>query len=277
MWAKEIARATLNLRDAGVPSPENDARELVEFVVGSRPGALDEPTPEQVAEFDAAVSRRANREPLQHIIGAMWFRYLELTSKPGAFVVRPETEMVVEAGLTALREMDVTNPIVVDLCTGSGAIALSIATEMAGAQVYAVELSPDAFAVASENNARYNDVVTLVNDDARTSLDELAGRVDLVITNPPYVPRSHDLTPEVLADPHMALFGGGDDGLDLPRELIARAHTLLRPGGILIMEHSDDQGQALREAARDFADVSTGQDLTGRDRWLYARRAHGDV
>lgn len=273
MWASEIRNATRILRDAGVASPEVDARELAEFVVGSRPLPSATPTPAQSEAFARAVDRRRRRVPLQHIIGTMWFRYLELVSRPGTFIVRPETEMVTQAGIDALAALGKSHPVVVDLCTGSGAIALAIATEVPGAQVFGVELDPHAYATAQENNARYGDPVTFINDDACTALEELAGRVDLVITNPPYVPEYHELSEEVKHDPALALFGGGVDGLDMPRQLVSRARYLLADGGILIMEHADEQGPALRAAAGGFVDVHTGQDLTGADRWLYARRS----
>lgn len=273
MWVDELRKATRILTDVGVASPEVDARELAEFVVGSRPILSDTPTSQQVEAFEAAVERRRQRVPLQHIIGTMWFRYLELVSRPGTFIVRPETEMVVQAGIDALATLGKPHPIVVDLCTGSGAIALSIATEVPGSHVFGVELDPQAYATAKENNARHGNPVTFINGDARTACQELAGRVDLLITNPPYVPGYHELSEEVRQDPDLALFGGGEDGLDIPRELISRAHDLLVDGGILIMEHADEQGPALRAAATGFVDVHTGQDLTGADRWLYARRS----
>lgn len=285
MWATLIADAARELREAGVASPEVDARELAEWATGARPDPSASPRPEELTRFRSGLERRRQREPLQHIIGTMWFRYLELVSRPGAFIVRPETEIVADAGIRALREMNLPRPVVVDLCTGSGAIALAIATEVPQAAVYGVELSEQAFAVAKENNARYNDVVRFIHGDARTALPELAGTVDLVISNPPYVPRSHELSPEVLADPDAALYGGGDDGLDVPRELIARSFALLRPGGILVMEHGDDQGAAMRQAARDvvtesgpaFTDITTGHDLSGRDRYLTARRTRDEL
>lgn len=272
MWSGRIAAAAERLAAAGVASPLNDARELAEFVAGSVPVGTDSPTTDEARAFDAAVERRAAREPLQHIIGTMWFRYLTLVSRPGVFIVRPETEMVVEAGLTALKGMDKPAPVVVDLCTGSGAIAISIATEYPQARVFAVELSEIAFEAASENNETYGNLVTLALGDARTEFEELLGNADLVICNPPYVPPHHELSAEVLRDPAGALYGGGPDGLDIPQQLVERAFALLRPGGILVMEHADDQGEALRAAAHRFVNVGTGQDLAGRDRWLYAQK-----
>lgn len=272
MWSDRIAAAAQRLAAAGVASPLHDARQLAEFAAGSVPIGTDSPTSEEADAFDAAVARREAREPLQHVIGTMWFRYLTLVSRPGVFIVRPETEMVVEAGLAALKRMDKPAPVVVDLCTGSGAIAISIATEYPQARVFAVDLSVTAFEAASENNETYGNRVTLALGDARSEFEELTGGVDLVISNPPYVPPYHELSPEVLRDPAGALYGGGPDGLDIPHQLVERAFALLRPGGILVMEHADDQGEALRAAARNFVNVGTGRDLAGRDRWLYAQK-----
>ncbi|QOR48205.1 peptide chain release factor N(5)-glutamine methyltransferase [Trueperella pecoris] len=271
MWADAIRRARERLADAGVASPDADARSLAQFVLGRRPVPNDAVVPADLERFEEAVRARAKRVPLQHIEATMYFRYLELESRPGVFVVRPETEMVVDAALAEIRGVD--DALVVDLCTGSGAIAISIATET-DARVIAVELSKEAFESAMHNNARYGSLVTLVQGDAREELDHYAGDVDLVVTNPPYVAPWHDLSPEVRQDPAMALFGGGEDGLELPIALVERAHQLLRPGGILIMEHGDEQGPALCRVAeeRGFVEVSTGQDLTGRDRWLRARK-----
>ncbi|MFY9263719.1 MAG: peptide chain release factor N(5)-glutamine methyltransferase [Actinomycetaceae bacterium] len=270
IWYRVLEAASAQLAQAGVASPAVDARALAEHVCGTLPLPSEQPTAQQRARFTELVNRRAQREPLQHIIGTMWFRYLTLKSRPGGFIVRPETEIVVEAGLKELHALGKPEPVVVDLCTGSGAIALAIATEYVGARVFGVELDDAAFALAQENNAVYGSVVALVHGDARQAFPELIGSVDLVITNPPYVRFDEDLSPEVRQDPARALFGGGDDGLDLPRELVARAYHLLRPGGILIMEHGDDQGPALRAAASGYSGVYTGQDLTGRDRFLRA-------
>lgn len=271
MWADAMRQARARLAAAGIASPDADARALAEFASGHRPHPGDAVTPAEQERYETAVAARVRRVPLQHIEGTMYFRYLELESVPGVFIVRPETESVVEAALAEIRAM--VDPLVADLCTGSGAIAISIATESA-ARVLAVELSPTAFASAARNNARYGGLVTLVHGDARQELEEYVGRVDVVVSNPPYVAPWHELSAEVRQDPEMALYGGGPDGLDFPLALIERAYTLLAPGGILVMEHGDEQGLALRKAAqeRGFAEVSTGRDLTGRDRWLRARK-----
>ena len=292
-WRELLQDARAELEAAGVASPDYDARELLAAALGvdSRTLALrfgDVPEPEQVAHFEELIRRRAAREPLQHILGTMYFRYLELESVPGVFVVRPETEMVAQAGIDFLRGEArlAASPadsalIVVDLCSGSGAIALSIATEMPRTQVYGVELSPVALESAQRNNQRYGSPVTFLGGDALAPLPEpleteIAGRARLVISNPPYVPTYHELSPEVLADPHQALFGGGEDGLEFPLALINRARTLLAPGGALVMEHASEQSEALREAALEagYVAVTTGRDLTGAQRWLFARAPH---
>ncbi|MFT3943538.1 MAG: peptide chain release factor N(5)-glutamine methyltransferase [Ancrocorticia sp.] len=330
-WNELVAAATATFRAAGLDSPEADARELAEVAGGERLHVLlatGAPTPEQRARFDSMVAARATRVPLQHVTGVMYFRYLELASRPGCFIVRPETELVAEEAITALRaavarildddgvtsrafatppvsarpnereslrpgasqspasacpaerassrpgaQPDSARPLAVDLCTGSGAIALALATEVPEARVSAVELSDSAIEVARENNARYGAVVDLVHGDARTELENLVGQVDVVVTNPPYVPPTHQVSVEALSDPALALWGGGVDGTDLPRELIARAAELLRPGGILVMEHAEEQAQTLVNAAltSGFARARTGYDYTGRPRWLWAQ------
>ncbi|MCF2706628.1 peptide chain release factor N(5)-glutamine methyltransferase [Arcanobacterium haemolyticum] len=264
-----MAQAADRLERSGVPSPHVDAREIAEYVAGDRHRLEGGASPDEVEVFLGLINRRCERVPLQHLTGRMYFRYLELVSRPGVFIVRPETEMVAEAAIAAARKAE--NPRVVDLCTGSAAIALALATEVRGAQVTGVEISAEALSVARDNNARYGSPVTLVHDDALAWLPEV--RVDVVVSNPPYVPASTAHEPEVEADPAIALWGGGEDGLTFPVALIKHARSILTDGGILIMEHAEAQSEALREAARlaGYVDVSTGRDLTGRERWLQAR------
>ncbi|RPF25797.1 peptide chain release factor N(5)-glutamine methyltransferase [Georgenia muralis] len=280
-----VRGAAALLAEAGVPSPEVDARLLAEHVLGRAlyllpAGATFDRAdggPDLQARFADLVERRRRREPLQHLTGAMAFRHLTLAAGPGAFVVRPETEVVAEAAIDALRRAGSAVPVAVDLCTGSGAIALAVATEVPGALVHAVELSPAAVAVARRNVAALAPSVHLVEGDAATALPELDGSVDVVVANPPYIPpgavprevevREHD--------PDLALYGGGADGLDTPRAVVARAARLLRPGGVLVMEHAEVQAAAVRDlvTGAGFVDVVTGTDLTGRDRYVTARRA----
>lgn len=273
-WARE------RLANAGIDSVDADVRELLEWAcdVTSQldlPAALD---PEQADKLRAGVSERALRIPLQHVTGRMYFRSLTLRSVPGVFVVRPETEVL--AGL-AIDEAAAAvaargEARVVDLCTGSGAIALAVATESARTEVWAVEKEPDPFALACLNRDRVGACgVHLVRGDAThpATLGFLDGLIDVVVTNPPYVPADEMPTqPEAAADPHSALYGGSADGLDTPCQIIRRSLTLLRPGGTLLMEHSPSQDEALRTyaASLGMVEVSTSTDLAGRMRFLRA-------
>lgn len=273
-WARE------RLANAGIDSVDADVRELLEWAcdVTSQldlPAALD---PEQADKLRGGVGERALRIPLQHVTGRMYFRSLTLQSVPGVFVVRPETEVL--AGL-AIDEAAAAvaargEARVVDLCTGSGAIALAVATESARTEVWAVEKEPDPFALACLNRDRVGACgVHLVRGDAThpETLGFLDGLVDVVVTNPPYVPADEMPTqPEAAADPHSALYGGSADGLDIPCQIIRRSLTLLRPGGTLLMEHSPSQDEALRTyaASLGMVEVSTRTDLAGRMRFLRA-------
>ena len=282
-WTLNEARSWVRERlgDAGIESVEADMRELLEWAcdVSSQwelPAELKE---EQEQKLRSAVGERALRIPLQHVTGRMFFRSLTLQSMPGVFVVRPETEVLAglaidEAG-AVVRERGEAR--VVDLCTGSGAIALSIALESASTEVWAVEKEADPFALACRNR----DLVAargvhLERADATqdATLSHLNGMVDIIVTNPPYVPLDEMPTqPEASADPHVALYGGSPDGTEIPVRIMRRALTLLRPGGTLLMEHSPSQESLLRDraSAAGFVDVSTLPDLTGRPRFLRAR------
>lgn len=274
-WLRLIGQGAQVLRDAGVSSSDVNARLLAEYIAGAQPEIAPYPDQYTIQRYDAAIAQRCAGIPLQHITGTMYFRYLELVSRPGCFIVRPETELVAQAAIDAARTALSVHgsACVVDLCTGSGAIALSVATELPGTRVYGVEISPEALAVATVNNAKYGSVVTLVRGDARTALPELAHACDVVVANPPYVPPTANLPRDVVADPPLALWGGGKDGLELPRQLVARAAHLLRPRGILVMEHAEEQGEALRSEALEtgFQSARTGVDLAGRARWLWAQ------
>jgi release factor glutamine methyltransferase len=223
--------------------------------------------------YAALVERRASREPLQHITGHAYFRHLDLLVGPGVFVPRPETEMLVEWCLKALA--DVASPVVVDLCTGSGAIALSIASELPGSQVHAVELDEGALAWA-ERNAAGSEVV-LHHGDAAVALPELDGTVDLVVSNPPYIPLTEweYVAPEARDhDPEPALWAG-EDGLAMIRNVERTARRLLRPGGYVAVEHSDRQGTAACDVFSStgwWTMVADHQDLAGRDRFVTATK-----
>jgi len=284
--------ATARLAAAGVPSPRVDAEALLAHAVGSdraevrRLAVLDRDLSAGVVDrFTADVARRAAREPLQHLTGVAPFRHLELVVGPGVFVPRPETEQVAQAAIdeaarvVALRG----SAVVVDLCTGSGAIALAVATEVPGSRVHAVELDAAAHAWAARNVAAAAAsttpaVVHLVRGDARTALRDLDGAADVVVSNPPYVPPGAvPRDPEVAEhDPAVALYGLGDDGLEVPRGVTAAAARLLRPGGLYVMEHAEVQAAAARAMVADadgFDAASTADDLTGRPRMVVARRA----
>jgi len=303
--AIEWARAELTA--AGIGSPRADAEilaahllkvsrgELAAALITGRGPKLD---------YDAyreLVRERARRVPLQHLTGTAPFRNLELAVGPGVFIPRPETETVAQVAIDAvnaalsgsgealgvrdasqLRE----RVIAVDLCTGSGAIALALVAETRAAAVYAVELSELAFAWAEQNhnllNARYGSETAarlhLRHADATdpATLSELDGQVDVVVTNPPYIPPdSVPVDTEVREhDPQIALYGRGADGLEVPGAVLNRAQALLRPGGVVIMEHAEVQAAALRRlavATGGWEEIQTLPDLTGRARMLYAK------
>lgn len=275
----EIERAVHVLAGAGVASPHPDALALAEHALGVPRLVLAVPPvlpPEFVERYRLLVERRARREPLQHIVGFTHFRRLRLRVVPGVFVPRPETEVVAGAAIDAARA--VPGAVVVDLCCGSGAIAAAVADEVPGARVIAVDAEPAAVALTRDNTGAAR-VTVLAGDVTDPSLlIDFGGRVDVVVSNPPYIPPDGvPVDPEVRDhDPARALYGGGTDGLDVPRAVVAAAARLLRPGGTLIMEHGDRQGaqvRALVAGSAAFADIGTRPDLTGRDRFVVARRS----
>ena len=273
--------AVARLTAAGVPSPDHDAAELLAHVLGTSRfelSALGPVREEARREFSDLVSRRARREPLQHLTGTAAFRYVELAVGPGVFTPRPETELLAGWGVDRARGMVESGqlPVVVDLCTGSGAIALALATEVPEAQVHAVELSEDALVWADRNLAGSG--IDLRHGDMATALPDLDGTVDVVLCNPPYIPLEayESVAPEARDhDPHLALFSG-DDGLVAMRVLEGVAARLLRPGGVVGAEHADLQGDSapgvFRSAER-WVDVIDHRDLAGRARYLTARLA----
>jgi release factor glutamine methyltransferase len=269
-----LAAATARLAEAGVPSPRFDAEELAAFSLGVDRRDLWRHD-EVGADFETYVSRRAAREPLQHITGRAHFRHVTLAVGPGVFVPRPETEVVAGAAIAAARRLPA--PVVVDLCTGSGAIALSLADEVPAASVHAVESDEAAHAWAGRNCAGTR--VDLRLGDMADALHDLDGRVDVVVSNPPYIPvGAHVRDPEVAAhDPALALWSG-TDGLDAVRVVEQVAGRLLRPGGTVVVEHADLQGRtapAVFAATGRWTDVRDHRDLAGRDRYLTAVRADG--
>lgn len=287
-----VAEAVAALAAGGVPSPEYDATELLADVLGLARGNLvlvDEVAEDQVGRLRELIARRAAREPLQHLTGVAWFRHVELAVGPGVFVPRPETELLAGWAIDACRRWASgaegtyrgRAPVVVDLCTGSGAIAKAIADEVPGADVHAVELGEEAHAWAARNLEGTG--VDLRHGDAFTAFDDLIGSVDVVVCNPPYIPLEawESVAPEARDhDPHLALFSGAD-GLDAMRLLARRAALLLRPGGVVGAEHADEQGPAAEgggaaavfAACARWAEVRDHDDLAGRPRFVTARLA----
>lgn len=271
------------LAAAGVPGPEVDADLLIGHVLGLSRGAVQaravvraEVLADDEAAIRAAIARRATREPVQHITGLAPFRSLELAVGPGVFVPRPETEFVVQFAIDALALVPSAEPLAVDLGSGSGAIALAMATEVPHARVVAVERSADALPWTARNIERLGDGrVRLVEGDLADALPELDGRVDVVASNPPYIPLAAvPRDPEVrLYDPPAALYSG-EDGLDAVRALSRTARRLLREGGTLVIEHGELQAAAIAAILRadGFTAIACHRDLLGRDRATTARR-----
>jgi release factor glutamine methyltransferase len=276
-----VADGARRLAAGGVPSPEYDAAELLAHVLGvsrSQLPTLGAVSVQQRSRYDALVTRRAGREPLQHLTGSAAFRYVELAVGPGVFVPRPETELLAGWGIDRAREIAASGraPVVVDLCTGSGAIALAVATEVPSADVHAVELDERAFDWAARNLAGAG--VDLQHADMAEALPELDGGVDVVLCNPPYIPLEAYTSVAAEArdhDPALALWSG-EDGLGALRVLERVAARLLRPAGVVGAEHADVQGEsapAVFRAAGRWREVRDHPDLAGRSRYLTARLA----
>jgi release factor glutamine methyltransferase len=274
----ELLRAAIgHLALAGVPDPRVDAELLLAHVLGTSRGraqalaliGVNVPV-DAAARYRELVLRRGRREPLQHLTGVAGFRRIVLAVGPGVFVPRPETEVLVEHALLGLPE----GGRVVDLGTGSGAIALAIASERADAEVLGVERSPEAFAWASQNRERVGATnARIVLGDLADAAPEWDGTVHVVVSNPPYVPDGMiPRDPEVVRfDPAAALYGG-PDGLDPMRAVARTAQRLLAPGGLLAVEHGELQGAEVRALLGDaWRDAATHPDLTGRDRVTTAR------
>ncbi len=277
----EIAVAAARLAEAGVESPRADAELMAAHRHGVTRSQLNlVPDAAFDPRFWDDVARREAREPLQHIIGSSYFRYLELAVGPGVFVPRPETEVMTGWAIDRLNEMDVAEPVVADLGAGSGAIALAIAQEVPRARVHAVEADPLARPWTERNIARYAAVaphtsgrVTLHAGDFSSALPDLDSAVDLVISNPPYIPVGADVPPEVGEyEPSSALYSGAD-GLDAIRVVERVARRLLRPGGRVAVEHGAKQGTAVYWVfAEEYGWTQTRNncDLVGLDRFVTA-------
>jgi release factor glutamine methyltransferase len=277
-----ILEAERVLAGAGVASPRVDAELLAAHVVGVDRGRLmlhplvDPPVLEALRTL---VERRAAREPLQHLLGTATLGPVEVAVGPGVFTPRPETELLLEWGLREIA--DLAAPLVVDLCTGTGALALAVAKTRQDAVVHAVEVDPAALTWACRNVAEHvaagGTPVTVHAADVRSPdlLVELETRVDLVLCNPPYVPDGTPLPPEVTGwDPPAAVYGGAD-GLEIIRAVVSASAALLRYGGGLAIEHDDTHGEtvpALLRRRRVLTDVEEHHDLAGRPRFATARR-----
>ncbi|MFI9010172.1 peptide chain release factor N(5)-glutamine methyltransferase [Actinosynnema sp. NPDC053489] len=276
-----IMEAERMLAAAGVDSPRADAELLAAHVLGverSRLALIPMVDPPVVEALHQAVRRRTTRVPLQHITGWAHLGGIDVEVGPGVFIPRPETELMLEWGLSTV-ESDA--PVVVDLCTGSGALALAAAHRLPHASVHAVERHPSALSWARRNaeaRAAAGDTPITLHAGDVTSPDVLAdldGQVDLVLCNPPYVPEGTEVQPEVAEhDPREAVFGG-PDGLEVIRHVVAVAARLLKPGGYVAIEHDDSHGNivpALLGTRRVLTDIEDHRDLAWRPRFATARR-----
>jgi len=283
-----VRDAVRTLADAGIESAEFDAVALAAHALRTSAGEvrrlmiMGAPVPDGLEDL---VAERARRVPLQHLTGKAGFRRLDLSVGPGVFVPRFETEFVAGLAIDHLLGRSLgagpvpAAPVVVDLCTGSGAIALAIKDEVPTAEVHGVELSDLAHAWAIRNRDDLGLDVDIRLGDATHAFPELESGVDVVVSNPPYIPvGAVPNDPEVRDhDPEVALFGGSSDGLRIPLEVAARAAVLLRSGGFFVMEHADVQGGSLPTALRTtglWQDIEDHEDLNGRPRAVTAIRAH---
>jgi release factor glutamine methyltransferase len=276
-----IGHAAKQFEKVGIDSAVADAELLAGHVLGLSRGGVQaacisrvEISAEEADLIFINYGRRQAREPLQHIIGVAYFRNLELNVGSGVFIPRPETEFVAQLAINELLALD--SPITVDLGTGSGAIALSIATEVPGCKVFAVEKSPEAIVFTQKNFEKYaGSNAQLSAGDLSDCFPELNGKVSLVVSNPPYIPeQAIPRDPEVrLFDPALALYGG-TDGMSVMHKVSATARRLLVPGGRLVVEHADSQGLQVCQLllADGFSQVQSHQDLTGRDRAVSATK-----
>ena len=279
----------LRLKNANVSSPRFDAESLVAFVLNTsrnRVGLISEISDEQYREIEKLVEKRVRRIPLQHLIGEQGFRHLVLSVGPGVFIPRPETEILVESVIRYIKDKNQERLLVVDYCSGSGAIALSIAKECPNVEVFAIEKSVEAFKYLETNYQKYkeeissqNSKVHLINADIKDELEELnnlIGQIDVVVSNPPYIPEN--MVPKEIEvkdhDPSLALYGG-KDGLEIVRIVIDKSQKLLKKGGLVAIEHSDLQGNPdlelsvpyLLKATNSFEKIEDRKDLNALPRY----------
>lgn len=269
--SRTMAETSAVLEEAGVASPRAEARTLVCFALGVEPSQLalvDQITHDQRKILEQAVARRIDGEPLQHVTGRAYFRTVSVHVGPGVFVPRPETEVL--AGW-AIDQVGSGRARVVELCAGSGAISLAIAAEASPSACWAVEVSDQAYPYLVENLA--GTPVVPVHADMADALADLDGTVEMIVANPPYVPRAQDLPADVLHDPGEALFSG-QDGLDSIRVVAKAAMRLLEPGGVVGCEHGEAQADDARRifAQAGFEQIRTVDDLNSRPRFVTARK-----
>ncbi|BBZ76950.1 release factor glutamine methyltransferase [Mycolicibacterium anyangense] len=272
---RAIDSAAATLARAGIDSARTDAELLAAHVVGVERGRLvtiDPPGPDFYEHYDQVIARRSQRVPLQHLTGTAAFGSLQLRVGPGVFIPRPETEALLE---WTLAQPLPAGPVIVDLCTGSGALAIAMAAARPDARVIAVDDDPTALEYARRNADAAP--VELVSADVTVPelLGELDGTVDLVVSNPPYIPAGAELEPEVAQhDPAHALFGG-PDGMAVIGPIVGHAGRWLRPGGWLAIEHDDTTSQQTVETISRtglFTAITARRDLAGRPRFVTARR-----
>ncbi|MCT1557360.1 peptide chain release factor N(5)-glutamine methyltransferase [Helcobacillus massiliensis] len=311
-----IRATRARLEAAGIESADAEARALVSHAAGSERSLvlLDDLPVGFDAELERLTTRRCTRAPLQLVLGRAPFRRLSLEMRTGVFIPRPETELIIDLVL-AFRGDGERVERAVDLCTGSGALAASLVDELPRTSVWGIDISEDAVGLARANVAAAARANTPAAAGATVPAAARAaaasggggadgsrqwhirrgsvtdpqlletggalgdvGTADVVVSNPPYIPPGAvPRDPEVVEhDPHAALFGGGEDGLEIPRAVAQAASALLRGGGLFVMEHADVQGESARrmlEEVGGFTSIRTVSDLTGRDRFLTARRA----
>jgi release factor glutamine methyltransferase len=274
---KLLDDACTRLAAAGVGSPRNDAELLLAHVLGIErsglrtAGSVDD---EAASRFADLIRRRADREPLQYLTGEAPFRFALLEVGPGVFIPRPETELLIDAVLPVLRRS--ATPLAIDLCAGSGALAVAMAGECGPAHVVAVERSPSALTWL-RRNAEGTGIEIVAGDVSDPGLlGDRRGRADVVVSNPPYVPSASVVAAEVAHDPAEAVYAG-PDGLAVIPAVIATAARLLRAGGVLAMEHDESHAAAVLEllATEDWTDAAGHRDLTGRPRFVTAVRQDG--
>jgi release factor glutamine methyltransferase len=272
--AQVVRRAAEYLERHGVDSPVPTAERLLSHVLGTDRSGIylrEGLTSQEAKLFGRALCRRCAGEPLQHVTGEQGFRRLVVGVRPGVFVPRPETEILVQAALDGL--IDVAAPVVADVGTGTGAVALAIRDERPDATVFATDLSSEAVALARENAAALGLAVSVAEGDLLEPLPAaLRGRLDAVVCDPPYVALEDRemLPPDVRAEPELAVFGG----VELAERLLTHAAAWLRPGGLVAVEIEESTAEAVVGAAArlGFVDLSVRTDLAGRDRVVTGRK-----